>query len=173
VARWLALGLLIIACTPGQYPVDIFPEMHYQPSQRRLEPDRSAPPPGAVPTTGGRPEYTYAQASNLPNPIVSDPTTLQRASTLYQTNCAMCHGLGGRGDGPVAPYFELGHALPPTDFASARVRNRTDGELYWLVTYGIGNMPPFHDLLGEADTWTVVHFIRQVQLATLGVGGVG
>ena len=44
----LAVALLAVACTPGAYPIDIFPEMHYAPAQRRLEPNRLAVPPGAV-----------------------------------------------------------------------------------------------------------------------------
>ena len=39
----------IAACETGAYPVDIFPEMHYQQSYKAQEPDRLDVPVGAVP----------------------------------------------------------------------------------------------------------------------------
>jgi mono/diheme cytochrome c family protein len=48
----------------------------------------------------------------------------------------------------------------PVDFRSDRVRNRMDGQLFWIVANGLGNMPAFRDLLSEKDLWTVVLFVR-------------
>jgi mono/diheme cytochrome c family protein len=158
-----ALALLVVACSPGAYTVDIFPEMHYQASQRRLEPERLAPPSGAVPVSGGRPAYNFEQATSLENPVPRDPQTLERARQVFQVNCAMCHGRDGRGQSVVAEHFVRANVVPPVDFAGDRARGRTDGQLYWIVANGLGNMPPFGELLSEAELWTVVHFIREVQ----------
>ena len=77
MTRWLfAVAFFATACKPGAYPVDAFNEMHYQPSQRRLEPDRLAPPPDAVPITGAAPDYTFDEATGLQNPIVRSPQDL-------------------------------------------------------------------------------------------------
>jgi mono/diheme cytochrome c family protein len=163
---WVALAgmaLLLTACNPGSYAVDIFPEMHYQPSHRRLEPDRRAPPDDAVPVTGGRPRHTFEQAAGLPNPAPRSQETLQRARQVYAVNCGMCHGADGRGQSLVAGYFRAAGQVPPVDFAGDRVRGRSDGQLYWIVINGLGNMPPFDDLLDEADIWALVHLIREVQ----------
>jgi mono/diheme cytochrome c family protein len=137
--------------------------MHYQPSKRLEEPERLAAPAEAVPVTGGRPNYTYEQAAGLPNPIVRDAESLERARRIYNVNCAMCHGADGRGQSLMAGYYAQAGFEPPTDFASERVRERTDGQLYWIITNGLGNMPAFRALLSERDVWTVVHFIREVQ----------
>jgi mono/diheme cytochrome c family protein len=51
--------------------------------------------------------------------------------------------------------------VPPVDFASQRVRSRTDGQLFWIVANGLGNMPAFRALLTEHELWTVIHFVRQ------------
>ena len=48
-------------------------------------------------------------------------------------------------------------------FLSASVRERSDGQLYWLIVNGIGNMPPFHDLLTEEEVWGLVGYVRSVQ----------
>jgi mono/diheme cytochrome c family protein len=160
----VAAAVAVLAgCNPGAYPVDIFPEMHYQAAYRRLEPERLAPPPDAVPITGGRPTLTYAEASGLANPVARTAATLARAREVYGVNCAMCHGADGRGQSVVGEHFARAGAVPPVDLASVRVRARGDGELYWLTANGIGNMPPFGDLLTESELWGLVHFIRDVQ----------
>ncbi|MBI4491336.1 MAG: cytochrome c [Chloroflexi bacterium] len=180
-----ALALLAAACTSGQYPLDLFPEMHYQASQRRLEPDRLAPPEGAVPFQGrssgpelygptsaatpapaervAQPALTFTEAATLQNPVPRTPDTMERARQVFRVNCALCHGQDGHGQSVVAQYFAQAGFVPPVDFASQRVRARADGQLYWIVTNGLGNMPPFANLLAEEERWMVVYVIREVQ----------
>jgi mono/diheme cytochrome c family protein len=161
VRRLLVLAtLLIAACGPTTYPADVFPEMHYQPSSRPLQPPREAPPEDAVPVNGSTPHWSFDEATSLTNPVSSAPLTLDRAQQLARVNCAACHGSDGRGNGPVAQYFS---PVKPVDFASERVRNRTDGQLFWLIGNGIGNMPAFRDLLSERDLWTLVLYVREVK----------
>jgi len=52
---------------------------------------------------------------------------------------------------------------PPADFTSARVRSRTDGQLYWLITHGIGNMPNFASILSDDERWAMVNVVRAAQ----------
>jgi len=44
--------------------------------------------------------------------------------------------------------------------ASPPVRGRGDGRLDWLIINGIGNMPPYRDLLTEARVWSLVNYVR-------------
>jgi mono/diheme cytochrome c family protein len=148
------LSIILLLVLTG---CNVFPEMHYSPAQRRGEPARLAPPSDAVPITGGRPAYTFEEASALTIPPVTGD-----GATVYRVNCAMCHGADGRGQSLVAERFRAAGAIPPTDLTSPRVRNRTDGQLYWLIGNGIGNMPPFGGLLTENDVWLVVSWIRQL-----------
>ena len=163
LAALLLTGGLLAGCNPGPYPTDIFPEMHYAPSQRRGEPRRLSPPPDAVPLSGARPGYTFDQVTDLPNPVADTAEVRQRAAELYRVNCAMCHGPEGHGHSVTADAFRAAGAIPPVDVASPRVRQRTDGQLYWLVVNGIGGMPAFGDLLADDEVWTVVRFVRLVQ----------
>ena len=78
LGRWSGLltlvgvGLLLLsACLPGTYQMDIFPEQHYQQSVRRSGPPRLTPPDGAVPITGAEVVVTSAQANALKNPCAS------------------------------------------------------------------------------------------------------
>jgi mono/diheme cytochrome c family protein len=164
VKRLIAFGallLLVTACNPGPYPSDVFPEMHYSPSQRREEPRRLSPPPDAVPTSGGRPAYTFDQATNLANPVPDTSESLEQAAEVYRVNCSMCHGQDRHGQGPVAHYFSDAGVVPPVDFSSQRVRARTDGQLYWIIANGLGQMPAFGRLLNDQQLWALVRLIRQ------------
>jgi mono/diheme cytochrome c family protein len=159
------ISLLISGCATGTYPIDIFSEMHNQPSQRYLEPERRAAPRGAVPVSGTRARLTFEQAADQPNPLPQTPETLARAVELYRVNCTTCHGADGRGNGPMAPYFRENPAapVPPVDLSSPRVQQRTDGQLHWLLANGIGNMPAYGSLLADQDLWALVTYVRTVR----------
>jgi mono/diheme cytochrome c family protein len=88
---------------------------------------------------------------------------MEQAQRVFQTNCAACHGQDGRGQGPIAQYFVQARQEPPADLTGARVRGRNDGQLYWLITNGIGNMPNFGNLLSDDERWAMVNVIRAGQ----------
>jgi mono/diheme cytochrome c family protein len=105
----------------------------------------------------------------MTNPVQPSDQVRQHAQQLFRENCAMCHGAGGRGPAttPAPPavlqHFQRAGRVPPADFASPRVRGRNDGQLHWILTNGLGGMPPFGNLLSEEERWALVHFIRGVQ----------
>lgn len=158
----LTVMAIASSCTPGPYPLDVFPEMHYQPSQRILEPDRLSPPPDSVPTSGRRVPMTFEQAGPLTN-SVPRAQGLERGRQVLAVNCAACHGKDGHGQSIVAEHFKARGFVPPVDFTSQRAQSRTDGQLYWMIVNGLGNMPPFGDLLTDDDVWSAVYAIREVQ----------
>lgn len=162
VALALGLALLAAGCSVGAYPFDVFPEMHYQPSYRAGEPPRLSPPASAVPITGKEVDYTFTEAQTLAIPLAPSPSALAAGWQLYGVNCAACHGPGGRGDGPMAARFQAAGAVPPVDYASPRVQARSAGELYWILTNGLGNMPPFGKLLASQERWLLVLLVQEV-----------
>jgi mono/diheme cytochrome c family protein len=89
----------------------------------------------------------------------SGPASVANGKKLAETNCASCHGAGGKGDGVAAA------ALPPpkpANWTSAKVKAETDGELFWKITNGRGAMPPWKHL-SEKDRWDLVSFVRSLQ----------
>jgi len=166
---WLALAVAALAsvsCTPGQYPVEVFKELHYQPSHRYLEPDRLAPPADSVPVTGRSSFVPFAQASSLQAPASARRTTesQQQARALFRVNCSMCHGQDGKGKSYVADRFADSNApAVPVDLSGSRASGRSDGELYWIVSNGLGNMPRFSELLTDDQRWLLISAIREVQ----------
>ena len=133
-------------------------------------------PRGTVPVTGGEadwrvgdptafpPVYAFDTlvAKALPNPGPAGAASLARGDTLYQTFCAVCHGVNGDGQGPVG--VRLGAASLLTD----KAKGYPDGYLYSLVRYGRGVMPGYGDKIHrQRDRWAVVNYLRQLQ----GLGG--
>ncbi|HYB70177.1 MAG TPA: c-type cytochrome, partial [Candidatus Bathyarchaeia archaeon] len=105
-----------------------------------------------------------------PMTVDAYPTTYRRSSVAYQavsvasgaalfrTDCAICHGPGGRGDGPGG----AGLPRPPADLTAPHTAQHTAGDMFWWLTHGIptGGMPPFGAVLSEEDRWDLINFIR-------------
>jgi glucose/arabinose dehydrogenase len=68
---------------------------------------------------------------------------------LYRANCASCHGENLEGGG--------GPALTP-----ALINARTDDQLHDTIHNGHpeAGMPPFKDILSDAEQWQLVNFLR-------------
>ncbi|MBM3940656.1 MAG: cytochrome c [SAR202 cluster bacterium] len=170
---FLALGLGVVmlaaACSeqgdpwrgPGTYPIDIFPEMHYQQSMKAQEPPRFLPPEGSVPVSGAGDTVlpaSKAEAASLANPLTDDRT--RAGALLYQINCQQCHGATGGGDGTVGTRFQAYGAPPPPALDSQRMEALSPGEEYWSITNGFGFMPPFGNLLSDEERWAIVQLLE-------------
>ena len=66
------LMLFIAGCgePPPTYPLDIFPEMHYNPSYKTQEPPALTAPSDSVPITGKEVIYTLKEAQALPLSLI-------------------------------------------------------------------------------------------------------
>jgi high-affinity iron transporter len=83
---------------------------------------------------------------------------LQAAGTLYQTHCAACHGVEGRGNGLSAQ--DLSPA--PTDFHDpARHEQRSVYSLFNAITLGVSGtaMPRFRESLSEQERWALAFYV--------------
>lgn len=164
--RWVVFSLVLGALCAGLltscygYLWDVFPEMHYQQSYRQQEPPRRMPPTDSVPVTGKAREYSFAEAVDVTNPLTSTPERIESGKQLFMTNCKHCHGADGRGEGPVGLYFD---PLPQAMQGERITNERSDGEIYWILTNSLGNMPSFGKLLTSEERWELILFIRHLQ----------
>ncbi|MBS0367807.1 MAG: cytochrome c, partial [Proteobacteria bacterium] len=81
---------------------------------------------------------------------------LQRGATLYQSQCASCHGVSGHADGPLAAKLNP----PPIALADhERARERSVFALQQIITRGVAgtSMPGFVQLSDE-DRWALAYF---------------
>jgi hypothetical protein len=72
---------------------------------------------------------------------------------LYSINCLSCHGTPGKSN-----FLKL--VPPPPDPATEQVQKNSDGEIYYKVSTGRGQMPSFKSVLSSDELWKVVSFIR-------------
>lgn len=146
--KWIAPGLLLLALTGCG-------ELYHQPSFQPQESPRLAAPAGAVPVTGMERAYTGLDGRGLANPIPRDQASIDRGHGLFDTNCAMCHGGQGKGDGAVASAF----VPQPADLSSSRVQSLTDGDIFLRITNGFSTMPAFKQLTSD-ERWHIVNYVR-------------
>ena len=117
--------------------------------------DSQAPPNTAPPAA-----YTIpAEAAHQVNPVKATPESIAQGKKYYGYDCAMCHGDNGNGKGEVA----IAEKLTLTDFSDpATLRNKTDGELFYIIKNGKDHMPPEGDRLKPPDLWSLVNYIRSL-----------
>ncbi len=92
------------------------------------------------------------------NPLPATEDVAARGKTLYEANCAVCHGPQGRGDGPGA----AGLNPPPPDLRGA-ASSWSDGQIAAQIQAGRGAMPPFGGALDDTAIWSVVRYVRRLQ----------
>jgi mono/diheme cytochrome c family protein len=91
------------------------------------------------------------------NPIKPTADSIARGKRLYGYDCAMCHGKPGDGKGDVA----IDMKLTMSDFTNpATLKGRTDGELYYIIKNGRGQMPPEGDRGNPKLLWDMVNYVR-------------
>jgi mono/diheme cytochrome c family protein len=97
---------------------------------------------------------------NRKNPYQGDPRSAANGKMLFRTQCSMCHGTSGDGRGDLVD--RLGLEMP--DFTDPAVqKRRTDGELYYVLTKGHGEMPGEGARLSTEWRWDLVNYIRTLE----------
>ena len=98
----------------------------------------------------------------LKNPVPSNTTSVTAGRGLYGKNCRHCHGIRGRGDGPLAP-----KSPSPADLTDAKWdHGSSDGEIYSIILNGapapMSEMKPMKGTLTPTQIWQVVNYIRSI-----------
>jgi mono/diheme cytochrome c family protein len=97
-----------------------------------------------------------ASAKQTKNPISASESSLAAGKKIYFKRCVNCHGKTGNGDGPDAT--DLG--IHPAKFSDPRMREESDGALFWKITHGKKPMPAYESRLSPADRWNVINYLR-------------
>lgn len=117
--------------------------------QKKPQQKEAAPPPYVIP-----PEAVKAE-----NPVKTSPESLARAKKTWDIDCAMCHGDDGAGKTNLARDMKL----VPADFSDpSTVKGRTDGELFYIIQNGKGQMPKEGDRAKVNDMWDLVNYVRSL-----------
>jgi len=86
---------------------------------------------------------------------------LAQGESLYQANCARCHGETGNGDGPDAA--QAGDVAVFTD--QALMAQLSAEKMAAVIANGEGNMPAFGDELSQEDIWALTGYLRTLSFA--------
>lgn len=116
---------------------------------------RLAAPAQAVPVQGP----TLIDGQPATEPVAASADSLQRGKTLFDTNCALCHGTGAKGDGKLSGFFNP----KPKDLTSAEIRALSDTDIYLVITNGFGPMPSIAENLNRTERWDVINYVRSLE----------
>jgi len=149
--RWffgvaMLFGIVLVGCSQGSYPLDIFYEQHYQQSYRSHEPPRL---------------IGVADAVAFYPPTAS--TVTNTGADLFRVNCQMCHGSDAKGTGPVLariinsygyqPIVDTNITTRPVSFIASRL----EAESRPLGPSSV--MPPFGKLLSENERNAIAEYV--------------
>lgn len=152
-------------------------DMHDQPKYKPLARSdfyadlRSARPPVEHAIARGQlHEDTYFYSglignSATPGDYMPFPVTmevLQRGRERFNIYCAPCHSRLGDGNGIVP---SRGFPKKPPSFHIDRLRKAPLGYIFDVVTHGFGLMPDYSSQISPRDRWTIVAYIRALQLS--------
>ncbi len=111
---------------------------------------------------GFLPEYSLGELTEelagkvLINPIENSDNNIARGEWIYRNYCQVCHGMTGLGDGPVTKRG----VPPPPSLLTENVINMKDGQLYFIISHGKGNMASYRSQVQRNDRWKVIQFLR-------------
>jgi len=100
---------------------------------------------------------TLLQAYPIPTAPTKTPD-LARGASLYQAQCAACHGVTGHGDGPAG----LQLSPHPIDFTNTtRADQRSALSLYEVITQGVAGTPmtSYAQTLSSDDRWSLAYYV--------------
>lgn len=90
------------------------------------------------------------------NPVKATPESLARGKKQYGFDCAMCHGADGSGKGDIT---DLKTKL--VDYRDPKtLEDKTDGELFYIIKNGKGEMPEEGDRAKPQLIWDLVNYVR-------------
>jgi mono/diheme cytochrome c family protein len=95
------------------------------------------------------------------NPLAITSQTMADGKEAFSHYCVACHGLDGRNTG--VPFADR-MSPPVPSLASREVQDYTDGQLKWIIDFGIGpsGMPGSKGILSDDEIWSIVVYLRHL-----------
>jgi mono/diheme cytochrome c family protein len=103
------------------------------------------------------PTVIPAEAAKMVNPVKPTPESQAHVKKMWGYDCAICHGATGNGKGDIAAEMKP----PLKDYTDpAALKDMTDGEIFYIIKNGKGQMPPEGDRAKPEDIWNMVILVR-------------
>ena len=98
-----------------------------------------------------------AEAAKMKNPVAASEESVKAGETVFQRNCARCHGANGKGGQPVGSATSANLTDEKWDHGA------TDGEIFNTIKNGVPPaymMEPWEGQISEENMWNVINYIR-------------
>jgi len=183
-SRRVLLGTLVLAslvavsgcargCTSSRPPIHLNPSMDNQP---KVRPQTASdffyngasmrePVPGTVPIGGLQEDGAFFTGKGADGQFVAtipetvDEALLERGRQRYAIYCQPCHD--ARGDGRGILYQRAN--VPTATFHQEKILKYTDGQIFDVITNGVGLMPSYRWPIPPADRWAIIAHVRELQ----------
>jgi cytochrome c553 len=125
-----------------------------------------AKPPGRLETAtvSFAKHHIFIGNSKEKNPLPITPETLADGKEAFSHYCVACHGLDGQTTG--VPFAD--RISPPIpSLASPDVQSYTDGQLKWILDFGIwpSGMPGSKGTLSDDELWSIIAYLHHLPAA--------
>lgn len=110
-------------------------------------------------------DTNYKQSVSVTNPLPAlDAVQMKEAERLYLVNCGICHGTALDGNGPLynggsGPFS----AAPANLTGNAKYVSMPEGQMFFSVTYGKGQMGSYASQLSTTQRWMIIHYVKSKQ----------
>lgn len=108
-------------------------------------------------TVKQEPFVAPAWADTIKNPIGTSPEIIAKGEEIYNLYCFACHGETGYGDGAAGGAM----GVKPANFHDPKFSKQKDGTIFWKLSNGKGNMPPFKEILKEEQRWQLIAYLKE------------
>ncbi len=98
-------------------------------------------------------------AEALKNPFKGNANATVEGKHIFEQMCVLCHGIKGKGNGEAGLTLER----KPANFLALKVKNETDGVIFWKLNNGKPPMASYEELLTEEQRWKLVNYIRELE----------
>jgi mono/diheme cytochrome c family protein len=92
-------------------------------------------------------------------PVTTDEALLERGRQRYVIYCQPCHDARGDGKGIL---FQRGN-VPTASFHDEKILKYADGQIFDIMTNGMGLMPSYRWPIPTADRWAIIAYIRELE----------
>lgn len=96
------------------------------------------------------------EAEGKQNPVVPDEDSLWSGQMAYQNYCTVCHGESLEGK----KALETGLGMDTPNLKEG-LKSHSDGDFFWKIREGRGEMPAYKDILSDEQTWQIINYIRK------------
>jgi mono/diheme cytochrome c family protein len=160
-------------CTSSRPPIHINPSMDDQPkvlSQTASDffyngASMREPVPGTVPIGGLKEDAAFFTGKGADGqfvatiPVTVDEALLERGRQRYGIYCQPCHDARGDGKGIL---FQRGN-VPTASFNDEKILKYPDGQIFDVMTNGMGLMPAYRWPIPPPDRWAIIAYVRELQ----------